>query len=71
MLSLAYTMVRAAYLTPKQVSFWNLRRQGLTQAEVSQKIGVTPQTINKTFNAIDKNMSRALTDAPGLIFSRY
>ncbi len=37
MLRLAYAMMRAGYLTPKQLSFWNLRRQGLTQAEVSQE----------------------------------
>ena len=59
-------MMRAGYLTAKQLSFWNLRRQGLTQAEVSRKIGVTPQTTNKTFNAIDSKMSRALTDAAQL-----
>ncbi len=59
-------MMRSGYLTPKQVSFWSLRRQGLTQAEVSRKIGVTPQTTNKTFNAIDAKISRALTDAAQL-----
>jgi len=59
-------MMRAGYLTPKQLSFWSLRRQGMTQAEVSRKIGVTPQTTNKTFNAIDMKISRALTDAAQL-----
>jgi len=59
-------MMRAGYLTPKQLSFWSLRRQGLTQAEVSRRVGVTPQTTNKTFNAIDAKISRALTDAAQL-----
>jgi transcriptional regulator with XRE-family HTH domain len=59
-------MMRAGYLTSKQLSFWTLRRRGLTQAEVSRRIGVTPQTTNKTFNAIDAKISRALTDAAQL-----
>ncbi|MGD0550476.1 MAG: hypothetical protein ABSA81_08040 [Candidatus Bathyarchaeia archaeon] len=58
--------MRAGYLTSKQLSVWSLRRQGLTQAEVSRKIGVTPQTTNKTLNAIDTKISRALTDAAQL-----
>jgi len=58
--------MRSGYLTSKQLSFWSLRRQGFTQAEVSRKIGVTPQTTNKTFNAIDAKVSRALTDAAQL-----
>jgi len=63
---LAYILIRTGYLTPKQLTFWSLRRQGLTQAEVSRKVGVTPQTTNKTFNAIDTKIYRALTDAAEL-----
>ena len=59
-------MMRLGYLTPKQLNFWNLRRKGMSQAEVSRKIGVTPQTTNKTFNVIDSKISRALTDAAQL-----
>jgi len=59
-------MMRLGYLTPKQLNFWNLRRRGMSQAEVSRKIGVTPQTTNKTFNVIDSKISRALTDAAQL-----
>ena len=59
-------MIRSGYLTPKQLTFWSLRRQGLTQAEVSRKVGVTPQTTNKTFNAIDAKIYRALTDTAQL-----
>lgn len=63
---LAYMLMRLGYLTPRQLVFWSLRRQGLTQAEVSRKVGVTPQTTNKTFNAIDAKVYRALTDAAQL-----
>jgi len=59
-------LIRTGYLTPKQLTFWSLRRQGLTQAEVSRKVGVTPQTTNKTLNAIDAKIYRALTDAAEL-----
>jgi hypothetical protein len=59
-------LIRSGYLTSKQLTFWSLRRQGLTQAEVSRKVGVTPQTTNKTFNAIDSKIYRALTDAAEL-----
>jgi len=61
-----YALIRSGYLTPKQLTFWSLRRQGLTQAEVSRKVGVTPQTTNKTFNAIDAKIYRALTDTAQL-----
>lgn len=59
-------MMRSGYLTAKQLNFWNLRRRGLTQAEVSRKIGVTPQTTNKTLSVVDSKVSRALTDAAQL-----
>jgi hypothetical protein len=59
-------LIRSGYLTSKQLAFWSLRRQGLSQADVSRKIGVTPQTTNKTMNAIDAKIYRALTDAAQL-----
>ena len=54
---------RFGYLTPKQRKYWSLRRSGLTQAEISRKMEVTPQTVNKAFNAIDSRVSKALLDA--------
>lgn len=51
------------YLTPKQRKFWGLRRKGLTEAEISRKMTVTRQTVNKTFNVIDSKVSRALLEA--------
>ena len=54
------------YLTPKQRSFWRLRFDGLTQAEISRKIGVTRQTVNKAFSAIDSKVTKALLEAAQL-----
>jgi len=54
---------RFGYLTPKQRKYWGLRRSGLTQAEISREMDVTRQTVNKTFNAIDSSVSRALLEA--------
>jgi hypothetical protein len=54
---------RFGYLTPKQRKYWDLRRSGLTQAEISRKMDVTRQTVNKTLDAIDSRISRALLEA--------
>lgn len=54
---------RFAYLTPKQRKYWSMRLNGLTQADISRKMDVTRQTVNKAFNAIDSRISKALLDA--------
>ena len=54
---------RFGYLTPKQRKYWGLRRNGLTQADISRKMDVTRQTVNKTFIAIDSRVSKALLEA--------
>jgi len=54
---------RFGYLTPKQRRYWSLRRDGLTQAEISRKMDVTRQTVNKVFDAIDSRVSKALLEA--------
>jgi hypothetical protein len=54
---------RFGYLTPRQRKYWGLRRSGRTQAEISREMNVTRQTVNKTFNAIDSRVSKALLDA--------
>ena len=54
---------RFGYLTPKQRKYWGLRRSGLTQAEISRKMDVTRQTVNKTFITIDSRVSKALLEA--------
>ena len=54
------------YLTPKQRSFWRLRFDGLTQAEISREMGVTRQTVNKAFSVIDSKVAKALLEAAQL-----
>lgn len=54
---------RFGYLTPKQRKYWSMRLNGLTQADISRKMDVTRQTVNKAFNAIDSRVSKALLDA--------
>ena len=53
---------RFGYLTLKQRKYWGLRRNGLTQADISRKMDVTRQTVNKTFIAIDSRVSKALLE---------
>ena len=54
------------YLTPKQRRFWRLRFDGLSQAEISRKVGITRQAVNKAINAIDSKVSKALLEAAQL-----
>lgn len=51
------------YLTPKQRSFWRLRFDGLSQANISNRMGVTRQTVNKAFSVIDSKVAKALLEA--------
>lgn len=54
------------YLTPKQRRFWRLRFDGLTQSEISKKMGVTRQTVNKVVNVIDSKVTKALLEVAQL-----
>jgi len=52
-----------AYLTPRQLSIWGLRRQGHTQAAIGRKLGVQRQSINEALATIDAKLQQALTEA--------
>jgi len=45
---------------------WGLRMKGLTQAEIGRKMEITRQAVNKTLNAIDSKVSRAMLEAAQL-----
>jgi len=57
---------RFGYLTPKQMRFWRLRFEGFTQAEISRKMGVTRQTVNKALSVVDSKVAKALLEAAQL-----
>ncbi|MFQ6076735.1 MAG: sigma factor-like helix-turn-helix DNA-binding protein [Candidatus Bathyarchaeia archaeon] len=54
------------YLTPRQRRIWRLRFEGLTQADISRRLRVTRQTVNRAVTTIDAKVSRALTEAAQL-----
>jgi transcriptional regulator with XRE-family HTH domain len=46
--------------------FWRLRFEGFTQAEISRKMGVTRQTVNKALSVVDSKVAKALLEAAQL-----
>jgi hypothetical protein len=52
-----------AYLTPRQLSIWGLRRVGKSQAEIGRELGVQRQGINEVLKKIDSKLSHALLEA--------
>jgi transcriptional regulator with XRE-family HTH domain len=45
---------------------WSLKRKGFSQAEISRRMNVTRQTVNKTINVIDSKITKALLEAAQL-----
>lgn len=54
------------YLTSKQREFWRLRYDGLSQSDVSRKMEISRQTVNKAFSVIDSKVTKALLEAAQL-----
>jgi hypothetical protein len=54
---------RAGYLTPRETSIWNLRRQNLTQSDIGRELGVSRQAIHKACQIIDKKIEQAFIEA--------
>jgi DNA-binding XRE family transcriptional regulator len=50
-------------LTSRQLTIWSLRRDGLPQFKIAQKLGVTRQAIHNVIGLINSKVSNALTDA--------
>ncbi len=56
-------MFSNAYLAPKQLQIWSLRREGKTQAEIGRVLGVQRQGVYEQFHIIDAKVGRALMEA--------
>ncbi len=52
-----------AYLAPKQLAIWSLRREGKRQADIGRALGVQRQVIYEQLHLIDAKMGRALLEA--------
>jgi len=52
-----------AYMTPKQITIWSLRRKNESQAEIGRRLGVQRQVIYGALRDIDLKLNRALMEA--------
>jgi transcriptional regulator len=52
-----------AYLTTREISIWDLRRQSKTQAEIGRLLGFTRQASNRAFDVIDTKIEKAFNEA--------
>jgi transcriptional regulator len=53
----------AAYLTPKQILIWGLKKNGLYEAKIARKLKVTRQTIHKALSIANLKVNEALEEA--------
>ena len=56
-------MLPMAYLTARQLDIWKLRRDGLPQFRIAERLGVTRQAVHNVLGLIDRKVSQALQDA--------
>ena len=58
--SLAFS---TGYLTGRETSIWELRRNRLNQSEIGRRLSITRQAVHKALGVIDSKVERALTEA--------
>ena len=49
-------------LAPKQRIIWSLRRGGMGKSDIATRLGVSPQFVHQTLNAVEAKISRALVE---------
>jgi len=55
-----------AYLTPHLLDIWDLRRNGLRQIDIADKLGISRQTVNQALQEATAKVTRALTEASSI-----
>lgn len=54
---------RVGYLTQRESSIWDLRRQNLSQSEIGRELGVSRQAVHKAYQIIDQKLEQAFMEA--------
>ena len=54
---------RVGYLTPRESSIWELRRQNLSQSDIGRELGVSRQAVHKAYQIIDQKLEQAFMEA--------
>src|SRR5208282_533102 len=55
--------VITAYLTPRLFDIWDLRRTGLPQIDIADKLGISRQAVNQALQEATEKVTKALTEA--------
>jgi hypothetical protein len=50
------------YLTPKQRTIWNLKNNGLQEANIARKLEITRQTVHQTLDTANLKIGEALQE---------
>ena len=51
-----------AYLNSTQFKIWSLRRNGLKQVDIADRLGITRQAISKSIDAIDEKIQLTMNE---------
>lgn len=51
------------FLAPRQEAVWALQREGLKEAEIARRLGISRQFVHQTLNATVAKVSKALVEA--------
>ena len=58
--------LHSAYLTDRQLSIWNMLRNGFSQSEIARRLGISRQAVSQLAQPIPDKVTAALTDGARL-----